>query len=92
MNQPVIPDVALVDNTEQRTPLVIVLDTSGSMNATDRSAVSRFALKSDGRTPIDYSVDARRFAAILARARARVADGAALPPDVKKLAEGPLPQ
>ena len=31
MNQPVIPDVALVDNTEQRTPLVIVLDASGSM-------------------------------------------------------------
>jgi uncharacterized protein YegL len=31
MNQPVIPDVALVDNTEQRTPLVLVLDTSGSM-------------------------------------------------------------
>jgi uncharacterized protein YegL len=31
MNQPVIPDVALVDNTEQRTPLVLVLDRSGSM-------------------------------------------------------------
>jgi uncharacterized protein YegL len=31
MNQPVIPDVALVDNTEQRTPLVLVLDCSGSM-------------------------------------------------------------
>jgi uncharacterized protein YegL len=31
MNQPVIPDVALVDNTEQRTPLVLVLDSSGSM-------------------------------------------------------------
>ncbi|MFV5215862.1 vWA domain-containing protein [Azonexus caeni] len=26
-----IPDVALVDNTEQRTPLVLVLDSSGSM-------------------------------------------------------------
>ena len=26
-----IPDVALVDNTEQRTPLVLVLDCSGSM-------------------------------------------------------------
>lgn len=26
-----IPDVALVDNTEQRTPLVLVLDASGSM-------------------------------------------------------------
>jgi uncharacterized protein YegL len=32
MNQPVIPDVALVDNTEQRTPLVLVLDRSGSMS------------------------------------------------------------
>lgn len=32
MNQPVIPDVALVDNTEQRTPLVLVLDCSGSMS------------------------------------------------------------
>jgi uncharacterized protein YegL len=32
MNQSVIPDVALVDNTEQRTPLVLVLDCSGSMN------------------------------------------------------------
>jgi len=31
MTQPVIPDVALVDNTEQRTPLVLVLDCSGSM-------------------------------------------------------------
>ena len=31
MNQPAIPDVALVDNTEQRTPLVLVLDCSGSM-------------------------------------------------------------
>ena len=31
MNQPIIPDVALVDNTEQRTPLVLVLDCSGSM-------------------------------------------------------------
>lgn len=31
MNQPVIPDVALIDNTEQRTPLVLVLDCSGSM-------------------------------------------------------------
>ena len=32
MDQPVIPDVALVDNTEQRTPLVLVLDCSGSMS------------------------------------------------------------
>jgi uncharacterized protein YegL len=32
MNQPVIPDVALVDNSEQRTPLVLVLDCSGSMD------------------------------------------------------------
>jgi uncharacterized protein YegL len=31
MTTPVIPDVALVDNTEQRTPLVLVLDRSGSM-------------------------------------------------------------
>ena len=31
MNATVIPDVALVDNTEQRTPLVLVLDCSGSM-------------------------------------------------------------
>ena len=31
MNQPVIPDVALVDNSEQRTPLVLLLDCSGSM-------------------------------------------------------------
>lgn len=31
MNQTAIPDVALVDNTEQRTPLVLVLDCSGSM-------------------------------------------------------------
>lgn len=31
MNNKVIPDVALVDNTEQRTPLVLVLDRSGSM-------------------------------------------------------------
>ncbi|WP_286146401.1 hypothetical protein [Shigella sp. FC1967] len=26
-----IPDVALVDNSEQRTPLILVLDSSGSM-------------------------------------------------------------
>ncbi|WP_248595633.1 hypothetical protein [Candidatus Accumulibacter phosphatis] len=26
-----IPDVALMDNTDERTPLVIVLDRSGSM-------------------------------------------------------------
>jgi uncharacterized protein YegL len=32
MSQPAIPDVALVDNTEQRTPLVLVLDRSGSMS------------------------------------------------------------
>ena len=31
MTQFSIPDVALVDNTEQRTPLVLVLDCSGSM-------------------------------------------------------------
>lgn len=31
VNHGVIPDVALVDNTEQRTPLVLVLDCSGSM-------------------------------------------------------------
>ena len=31
MTDPVIPDVALVDNTEQRTPLVLLLDCSGSM-------------------------------------------------------------
>src|SRR5690349_15970664 len=31
MTLPAIPDVALVDNTEQRTPLVLVLDCSGSM-------------------------------------------------------------
>jgi len=31
MSTPAIPDVALVDNTEQRTPLVLVLDCSGSM-------------------------------------------------------------
>jgi uncharacterized protein YegL len=31
MTPPVIPDVALVDNAEQRTPLVLVLDCSGSM-------------------------------------------------------------
>jgi uncharacterized protein YegL len=31
MTTPAIPDVALVDNTEQRTPLVLVLDRSGSM-------------------------------------------------------------
>jgi uncharacterized protein YegL len=31
VNSPVIPDVALVDNTEQRTPLVLVLDRSRSM-------------------------------------------------------------
>jgi uncharacterized protein YegL len=31
MTPPIIPDVALVDNTEQRTPLVLVLDRSGSM-------------------------------------------------------------
>lgn len=31
MNDTAIPDVALVDNTEQRTPLVLVLDCSGSM-------------------------------------------------------------
>jgi uncharacterized protein YegL len=31
MSEFVIPDVALVDNTEQRTPLVLVLDRSGSM-------------------------------------------------------------
>jgi len=32
MSMPAIPDVALVDNTEQRTPLVLVLDRSGSMS------------------------------------------------------------
>lgn len=31
MTESLIPDVALVDNTEQRTPLVLVLDCSGSM-------------------------------------------------------------
>ena len=31
MTQTMIPDVALVDNSEQRTPLVLVLDCSGSM-------------------------------------------------------------
>jgi uncharacterized protein YegL len=31
MSNNAIPDVALVDNTEQRTPLVLVLDRSGSM-------------------------------------------------------------
>ncbi len=34
MSMPAIPDVALVDNTEQRTPLVLVLDRSGSMAGT----------------------------------------------------------
>jgi uncharacterized protein YegL len=34
MTQAVIPDVALVDNAEQRTPLVLVLDCSGSMAGT----------------------------------------------------------
>jgi uncharacterized protein YegL len=32
MTDPIIPDVALVDNSEQRTPLVLVLDASGSMS------------------------------------------------------------
>jgi uncharacterized protein YegL len=32
MSQPIIPDVQLVDNSEQRTPLVLVLDCSGSMD------------------------------------------------------------
>lgn len=32
MSELTIPDVALVDNTEQRTPLVLVLDRSGSMS------------------------------------------------------------
>lgn len=31
MTTPIIPDVALIDNSEQRTPLVLVLDGSGSM-------------------------------------------------------------
>ncbi len=31
MSDPIIPDVALMDNSEQRTPLVLVLDRSGSM-------------------------------------------------------------
>lgn len=31
MSESAIPDVALVDNTDQRTPLVLVLDCSGSM-------------------------------------------------------------
>ena len=31
MSNELIPDVALMDNTEQRTPLVLVLDSSGSM-------------------------------------------------------------
>lgn len=31
MDDALIPDVALVDNSEQRTPLVLVLDRSGSM-------------------------------------------------------------
>ncbi len=34
MTMPIIPDVALVDNSEQRTPLVLVLDASGSMEGT----------------------------------------------------------
>ncbi|MDF3833977.1 VWA domain-containing protein [Cupriavidus basilensis] len=32
MSKTIIPDVALIDNTEQRTPLVLVLDCSGSMD------------------------------------------------------------
>jgi uncharacterized protein YegL len=32
MATPIIPDVTLVDNSEQRTPLVLVLDSSGSMD------------------------------------------------------------
>jgi uncharacterized protein YegL len=32
MSHPVIPDVAFIDNTEQRTPLVLVLDCSSSMD------------------------------------------------------------
>jgi uncharacterized protein YegL len=31
MSEPTIPDVALMDNSEQRTPLALVLDRSGSM-------------------------------------------------------------
>jgi len=31
MTPPVIPDVQLIDNSEQRTPLALVLDCSGSM-------------------------------------------------------------
>lgn len=31
MPPPIIPDVTLIDNSEQRTPLVLVLDSSGSM-------------------------------------------------------------
>jgi uncharacterized protein YegL len=31
---PMIPDVQLIDNSEQRTPLVLVLDCSGSMSGT----------------------------------------------------------
>lgn len=31
MEHLMIPDVALVDNSEQRTPLILVLDSSGSM-------------------------------------------------------------
>jgi uncharacterized protein YegL len=34
MSQAFIPDVALIDNSEQRTPLVLVLDCSGSMEGT----------------------------------------------------------
>lgn len=32
MSRSIIPDVALIDNSEQRTPLVLVLDCSGSMD------------------------------------------------------------
>lgn len=31
MTMHTIPDVSLVDNSEQRTPLILVLDCSGSM-------------------------------------------------------------
>lgn len=41
MSNVMIPDVALVDNSEQRTPLVLVLDSSGSMDGSPIDELNR---------------------------------------------------
>ncbi|MDE2344417.1 MAG: hypothetical protein KGL63_13700, partial [Betaproteobacteria bacterium] len=41
----VIPDVALIDNSEERAPLVLVLDCSGSMSESNKIGLLNDGLK-----------------------------------------------